>query len=215
MTHFHAAVIRLYRRLLPVSPDQHLADDEVLSQVHMPSPIELIRRARLRYVATLHHCGERHEWGLLAADRAWQGLVEDDMDWMWGQIKHSSQMPNPKLHWERCREVICFHRSYWRRLTRRAFEHAILQREKHWRVQVFYESLTRHLRQTLKYVPHECQEIAAHATYGCISCKKRCRNKAGEAHTCSESITRWRSADCLLMTQFVQCASKTSTPWES
>ena len=181
VTHFHAAVIRLYRRLLPVSPDQHLADDEVLSQVHMPSPIELIRRARLRYVATLHHCGERHEWGLLAADRAWQGLVEDDMDWMWGQIKHSSQMPNPKLHWERWREVICFHRSYWRRLTRRAFEHAILQREKHWRVQVFYKSLTRHLRQTLKYVPHECQEIAAHATYGCISCKKRCRNKAGEA----------------------------------
>jgi hypothetical protein len=56
VAHFHAAVVRLYRRLLPVPPDQHLADDEILTQLHMPSPIELLRRARLRYVATLHHC---------------------------------------------------------------------------------------------------------------------------------------------------------------
>ena len=172
---------RLYRRLLPVPPDQHMADDEILTQVHMPSPIELIRRARLRYVATLHHCGERQEWGLLAADRAWQGLVEEDIEWMWHQIRHSSQMPDPRLSWVRWREVIVFHRSYWRRLTRRTFEHAILQREKHWRAQVFYDQLTRQLRHTLQYAPHERTAPAETAIYGCLLCQKRCRNRAGEA----------------------------------
>ena len=62
---FHAAIIRLYRRLLPIAADQHLSDDAILSQVLLPSPSELLRRARLRYVATLLHCGERQEWGLL------------------------------------------------------------------------------------------------------------------------------------------------------
>ena len=62
---FHAAIIRLYRRLLPIAADQHLSDEAILSQVLLPSPSELLRRARLRYVATLLHCGERQEWGLL------------------------------------------------------------------------------------------------------------------------------------------------------
>ena len=79
VAHFHAALLRLYRRLLPVAPECHLQDDEILAELHLLSPSELIRRARLRYVATLLHCGRRHEWGLLRADAAWTSLVEDDM----------------------------------------------------------------------------------------------------------------------------------------
>jgi len=181
VAHFHAAVVRLYRRLLPTPIDQHLADDEVLTQLHMPSPIELLRRARLRYVATLHHCGERKEWGLLAADRAWKSLIEDDLIWMWMQIRHSSHMPDPRQNWPRWREVICFHRSYWRRLTRRATEHAILQREKMWRTHAFYIQLAGHLRTTFDYAPHQQPVHLKHGVFGCLLCRKRCRNKAGEA----------------------------------
>lgn len=76
---FHAAALRLYRRRLPAAPDQHLSDAAILSQVSLPSPAELLRTARLRYVATLLHCGERHEWGLIEQDRPWTLLVEDDM----------------------------------------------------------------------------------------------------------------------------------------
>ena len=50
---------------------------------------------------------------------------------------------------------------------------------------------------------------------GASLARKDVATKQEKQHTCSESITRWRSADCLLMTQFVQRASKTSTPWES
>ena len=86
---FHAAVIKMYRRQLSIPADHHIADDAILTEVSLPSPMELIRRARLRYVATLLHCGPRHEWGLLAQDAAWTNLVEDDMVWIWRQIWHS------------------------------------------------------------------------------------------------------------------------------
>ena len=45
---FHSAVIKLYRRLLPVTPETHMTDDEILSNAQMPSPCELLRRGRLR-----------------------------------------------------------------------------------------------------------------------------------------------------------------------
>jgi hypothetical protein len=49
----HAGLIRLYRRLLGVAHDQHLSDEEVLTRCMTPSPTEVLRRARLRYLGTL------------------------------------------------------------------------------------------------------------------------------------------------------------------
>ena len=61
------------------------------SWVHLPSsPIDLIRRSRLRHIATLMRCGKRQEWGLLASDITWTSLLEDDLVWMWQQVHHSS-----------------------------------------------------------------------------------------------------------------------------
>ena len=179
---FNAAVIKLYRRLLRVQPDQHLADDAILSQVCLPSPIELVRRARLRYVATLFHCGERSEWGLLAKDMAWTSLVEEDMVWVWDNIWHSSTMPDPRTNWSAWKELIVHHRSYWRRLVRRACEHAIAQRRKVWLTHQFYEQMTIILRKIYDYEPHDNWNPPRDIpVYGCLQCQKQCRNKAGEA----------------------------------
>ena len=130
--YFHAATIRLYRRLLPVPHDQHLHDLEVLAQVKLPSPIELLRRARLRYVATLLHSGPRREWGLLEQDRQWILLVEEDMNWVWKQLQNCSSLGRPQDHWAQWHGLILHHRTYWRKLVRRACEHAILQRSNEW-----------------------------------------------------------------------------------
>ena len=138
--------MRLYRRLLPVAPEHHLQDDEILAELHLLSPLDLIRRARLRYVATLLHCGRRHEWGVLKADAAWTSLVEDDMQWLWLQLKHSSALQDPAEHWPAWEELILYHRSYWKRLVRRACEHSILQRALHWRSREFYGQFTSILR---------------------------------------------------------------------
>ena len=142
---FHAAIIRLYRRLLPIAADQHLSDDAILSQVLLPSPSELLRRARLRYVATLLHCGERQEWTL---------LVEDDMHWLWCQLRNCSSLQDPQEHWPQWVDIIVHHRSYWRKLVRRAMEHAIGQRRNAWHVQEFYNNILNELRSFLNYVPH-------------------------------------------------------------
>ena len=179
---FHAAVIRLYRRLLPVAPEQHLTDEDIMSRCRLPSPSELLRRARLRYVATLLHCGAQTEWGLLELDRQWTSLVEEDFDWMWKQLRHSSQLQDPGTHWPQWKDLILNHRSYWRRLTRRAIEHAILQRSNECHLAHFHRQALSTFRGLYQYQPHRHVEEAQQLEVrGCLLCRKRCRNKAGEA----------------------------------
>lgn len=180
--YFHAATIRLYRRLLPVSHDRHMHDLEVLSIVKLPSPIELVRRARLRYVATLLHSGQRQEWGLLERDKQWTQLVESDMHWLWKQLHHCSSLGEPKCHWPQWKELILNHRSYWRKLVRRASEHAILQRSNEWHLLHFHHIAIQGFRQFLDYEPNEQTDVQeSQATFGCLFCRKRCRTRAGEA----------------------------------
>ena len=181
VAHFHAALMRLYRRLLPVGPECHLQDDELLAELRMLSPLELIRRSRLRYVATLLHCGRRHEWGLLRADAAWTALVEDDMRWLWQQLHHSSALQEPDAHWTAWETLIVDHRSYWKRLVRRACEHAIMQRALHWHTREFHEHFTCILRTHFDYEPRAAQPRVADTTFGCLHCRLRCNSKAGEA----------------------------------
>ena len=179
---FHAAIIRLYRRLLPTGADQHFSDDAILSQVMLPSPTELLRRARLRYVATLLHCGERHEWGLIEMDKPWILLVEEDMRWVWQQLRHCSQLQPPQEHWPQWVDIIVHHRSYWRRPIRRAMEHAAGQRRNAWHVQEFHHAVLQELRSFFNYAPHSQSEESINAEFfGCLFCRKTCKNKAGEA----------------------------------
>lgn len=47
-SHFHAGVMRLYRRFGGLRHDSHLGDDRILQACELPSPTILLRRARLR-----------------------------------------------------------------------------------------------------------------------------------------------------------------------
>jgi hypothetical protein len=180
--YFQAATIRLYRRLLPVSPDQHLHDLEVLAMVKLPSPVELLRRARLRYVAPLLHSGPRKEWGLLEKDRQWTLLVEEDMQWLWKQLHNSSTLGKPNEHWASWKNLILNHRTYWRKLVRRACEHAIHQRNNEWHLLHFHSIALKRLRSTFGYEPHDAEdEHEITEAFGCLTCGKRCRSLAGEA----------------------------------
>jgi hypothetical protein len=61
----HAAIMRLYRRLLKAAPDEHLSDDMILVTLGLPSPTEVFRHARLRYLATLMQVGEQACLGIV------------------------------------------------------------------------------------------------------------------------------------------------------
>ena len=180
--YFNAATIRLYRRLLPVHHDQYLHDLEVLAIVRLPSPAELLRRARLRYVATLLHSGQRQEWGLLEQDRQWMLLVEEDMTWLCKQLCNCSNLGRPMEHWAQWQDLILNHRTYWRKLVRRACEHAILQRSNEWHLLHFHNLAVQGLRDFFDYEPHDKDDFAEPGTiFGCLTCRKRCRSYAGEA----------------------------------
>ena len=95
---FHSGVMRLYKHFLRWNVKQHAADDENLAEVMLPSPSELLRQARLRYLGTISHCGLAAEWGLLAFDNLWWELIRDDCLWLWKQLCHSSSLQDPRAH---------------------------------------------------------------------------------------------------------------------
>ena len=74
--------MRLYRRLLGSPFDAHTTDERVLSLLELPSPTELFRQMRLRYIGTLHACSEVVTWDLLNRDQEWCALLQDDLTWM-------------------------------------------------------------------------------------------------------------------------------------
>lgn len=45
-----------------------MTNDELLSELQLPSPSELLRLSRLRYLCTLFACHETVPWGLIQAD---------------------------------------------------------------------------------------------------------------------------------------------------
>ncbi|CAL1152296.1 unnamed protein product, partial [Cladocopium goreaui] len=75
MKKFEAAILRLYRRLKRLRPDAEMSDIEVLLTTGLPSPVVLLRRNRLRYLAVLFRCGVPDLWHLLGEDVAW---VQED-----------------------------------------------------------------------------------------------------------------------------------------
>ena len=96
----HSAVMRLYRRLLKLAPEMPLHDDDILHQLQLPSPSELLRIARLRYLGSLFACNSVASWGLLNQDQEWMSLIEDDFTWMYAQLKDSSDLLPPHQHLE-------------------------------------------------------------------------------------------------------------------
>ena len=139
MKKFEAAIFRLYRRLKRLRPDAEMSDIEVLLTTGLPSPVVLLRRNRLRYLAVLFRCGVPDLWHLLGDDVAWVQVMEDDMIWMWEQLKRSSSLKDPRQHSEQWYDLLCYHTSYWKRLVNRACAHDHMQMQKEHMVVKFHQ----------------------------------------------------------------------------
>ena len=115
----------LYKRLAKIKVDDHFTDEEILTKVHLPSPSELLRRARLRYFATLVKAEHEDIWTLLARDSAWRQLLEDDMIWMWNQLHHTSDLRDPRSTYPQWLLIVQTSPKYWKNLVKRACAHSI------------------------------------------------------------------------------------------
>eukprot|EP00435_Cladocopium_sp_Y103_P051956 s2437_g16.t1 len=186
---FHCAIIGLYRRLARLPRDGHFTDEEILVRVMLPSPEELLRSARLRYYVTLLKADLPDVWSLLSKDVAWCRLLEQDMQWMWTQINHTSTLGAPDEHFEHWLFIAQTYPGYWKRLVRRACEHSVGQRRRLHHVQSFLNKFLHRLQEHVGApLPDDyadpMPELEDEA-YGCMKCQLRCKSKAGEAaHMC-------------------------------
>ncbi|CAL1136808.1 unnamed protein product [Cladocopium goreaui] len=137
-TYVHNALMRLFRRLMPGSYNQHLQDEDILTETGLNSPTEVLRLARLRYIGTLYRCQDLVPWGLLNADEAWTTLIQDDLSWMWSQLRETCRLPDPLSDLAPWTSIWQHHASYWKRLVKRAGLHACFQRRNHQRVLGFH-----------------------------------------------------------------------------
>ena len=185
MTRFQASIFKLYRRLLQRQASWHLSDEEVLDQLRLPCPTDLLRRARLRYFCTLVQMKQADIWALLARDTEWMGLLEQDILWMWMQLRNSSGLPDPRENFGYWRNLVLHSPGYWKRLIKRAIQHAVLQQSRQYRVRLTHKNALERLRRMLIEAPslqtsHEIEEVETEA-FGCLGCGLHCVNKAGEA----------------------------------
>lgn len=178
----HASILRLYKRLLKIPADARVQDDWVLAQTGLPSPTELLRVSRLRYLRTLIKAGDVTQWGLLNLDTDWKHLIEDDLWWMFSQLCNSSPLLPPDQHVAQWLDLLTTQPNYWKRLVGRALSHAIGQRTNTFKVAQAHIDLFAHLRSAGFDVPtpHRRKAPGIEA-FGCMACGIACRTRAGEA----------------------------------
>lgn len=180
---YHSTVMRLYKRLGCIQPAERLSDDAILVRVAQLSPEELLRRTRLRYLSTLVHVKLTDIWAVLALDDAWRSLLEDDLVWMWSQLKRASHLTDPRENYPQWLILIQTSPRYWKRLINRACAHAISQRKKVQQVRDFHQSALDRLWTQLPIDdrPKICQTKQQPAVFGCFACGDCFCSKAGEA----------------------------------
>eukprot|EP00435_Cladocopium_sp_Y103_P053323 s964_g17.t1 len=183
-THLHSALMRLFRRLLTHGGDCHLTDEQILFETGLPSPTELLRIQRLRYLGTLLACRGLVDWGLLNNDHSWMTLLEDDLHWLWFQLQGATHLRDPKDHIEEWLFIAQTHRSYWKRLIRRGSHHAVRQRAKEQRLISFHRDFIAHAAAHGFSFPSalgEEQLPDAEVTFGCMTCGLRFKSRGGES----------------------------------
>ena len=184
---FHVSIVRLYRRLLGMRHDAHMTDDEILTSGPFLTPVELLRRQRLRYMATLYNCADLVPWSLLWDDQHWREEIQHDLKWMYQQIGGTSSLPDPAENYAPWATMMQQHPGYWKRLIRRACQHAVQQRALTQQVRDFHQQAFDILLREgdLDYALTRTQERASDQYFGCMQCGVRCRNLAGErVHMC-------------------------------
>ena len=185
--YFHKNLIKLYRRVLRLPHDGHFTDAEILARGPFLSPDEILCRHRLRYLVTLYQSGDNTPWGLFVDDVHWCEQIQDDLRWLYNQLKDTSSLTEPSVNFAPWRVILQHHPGYWKRLVRRGCQHAMQQRQLTQQVRDFHHEAFSILQQsgTLAYEPPKTRAKHTMSYFGCLHCQMRCRSYAGErVHMC-------------------------------
>ena len=132
----------------------------------------------------LLHCGHLVDWGVLNQDCAWLALLEDDFRWMWHQLQGATHLHDPCDHIGEWLAIVRHHRSYWKRLIRRASEHACRQRQREQNLITFHKGIFTFLT-SRQFTSAETETTlvvppTADTSWGCMACQMGFRSKGGE-----------------------------------
>lgn len=177
----HTSLMKPYRRLLPQAYIKLYSDEEVLQLTGLSDPSDLFRQQRLRHLGALYSCSDSVPWGLLNADTEWTQLVKSDIEWMWHQLRSSSKLPDPHHHFGAWVSLMKDHRRYWKKLVRRAGDHAAAQRDNLFSVTQFHRAILQQLHQAqclAQGPPLEVRTLAGPA-YGCMQCQRKFASRGG------------------------------------
>ena len=179
--YFEAALIRLYRRLLRLPGDRHCTDLEILGLCGLPPATQLLRRARLRYLATLYACEDAAHWTLILNDQLWMSLVHEDLGWLGDILANTCSLGTPSDHLGNWDYVLRWHRPYWKRLLRRAFTLDCLKRtDAAYLFELHRRSFDLLISGgTLAYFPDFEDEVTI-GPFACLRCQLLFKSKAGE-----------------------------------
>ena len=184
----HVGIMRLYTRLLGGPHDEHLTDNDILMATELPTPTVLLRQARLRYLGLLYTSASKEIWTVIAGDKHWRTLIEDDIQWLWQQLQCSSPLLDPETGFDYWEFLMRRYPGYWKRLIKRGVLHSCLQDQKHLIVDRAHESFVQILEEYGTF-PTELPKPTSRSTvacattdhFGCIYCEKSCKTAAGEA----------------------------------
>eukprot|EP00435_Cladocopium_sp_Y103_P061146 s257_g22.t1 len=180
--HLHSALLRLFRRLLGTKGTEHLSDDYILYATGLPSPTELLRVQRLRYLGTLENCYTLVDWGVLNSDPLWLTYITEDLRWLSFQLQDATHLPDPALNVEAWLTLTRHHPGYWKRLIKRACLHACRQRSRETRIVLFHQRALQFLHER-GFTPPDAppvHRLAPDQHFGCMHCQLRCQSKGGE-----------------------------------
>ena len=178
--YLHSSLMRLYGRLLPFQDDPPRSDADILAETGLPEPSTLLRLCRLRHLGQLYACGTTTSWGLFNEDTEWHTLIWSDLQWMWTQLKHSSTLPDPLQGFQQWEYLMRFHRTFWKRLVKRAGEHASGQLHNTHLVADFHAEFCKvlHDHGRLHGGPPHAEPAEGNPIYACMKCE-RCFNSKG------------------------------------
>lgn len=170
------------KRFLRVRHDAALTDAEVFRQIELPSPLVLLRVARLKYFGHLVACGDCIHWGLLRSDRRWCAQLQDDLRWLWTQLSNASVLLCPEQHFDQWMEIIKYSPKYWKRLVNRAARHDVGQTTNMAIVAEFRKEIVTTLQREgdLAPPPPFAPTHQFERPFACLRCRRQFRTRGGE-----------------------------------
>ena len=134
---FERGVISLFKRLLVKDVEamvlRHMSNEEVCNRLQLPSPLELLRIARVRYYGTAIAKAPDALWALIAAEGDWHDRAQADLLWVHQLTIGRQDRPAPTANPDYWNQMAILQPGRWKKMLKKARLHllAIRQRELH------------------------------------------------------------------------------------